>query len=445
MKSSFIERPSSVMIYWVYNFLLTCLLLLALPFLPLFIFLGARFRTGLLQRMAFYPKEILDSVRGSRPIWIHAVSVGEVLAAGHLAKELKERFPGRKIVLSTFTSTGNEVARKTATAADLFTFLPLDHPWIVRRALTQLDPSIVIFLETEIWPNLLRSTYRRGIPTLLLSGRLSPNAFRRYSLFRLFFSKVVRQFTAVGMQSAEDAERMAGLGLESDKIRTTGNLKHAPMENEKGSLQETGDPISAIIRPRERPVLVVGSTHAGEEEILVDVFFCLKSRFPSLLMVLAPRHPQRFDEVEQLLKNKTVRYEKKSKMNGRVAEISDVIFLDTLGDLPAFYALADIAFVGGSLVDAGGHNLVEPARFRKPILFGPHMTNCADLAEEMKRKGAGIEVSGKEDLINTLSELLADRTRAGDMGEIAYNVVQGDRGVMERSMALVSRYLHPAQ
>jgi 3-deoxy-D-manno-octulosonic-acid transferase len=431
------------MIYWVYNFFLTCVFLLALPFLPLFIFLGERYRKGLLQRMAFYPKEFLASARGTRPIWIHAVSVGEVLAARHLARELKQRFPSRKIVFSTFTSTGNEMARKTVSAADLFTFLPLDHPWIVRRALAQLDPSVLIFLETEIWPNLLRSTYRKGIPTLLLSGRLSPNAFRRYSLFRLFFSNVVRQFTAVGMQSSEDAERMACLGVDPDKIRTTGNLKHTPLEREEGSLQRTGDKILATLGPEGRPVLVMGSTHAGEEEILLDVFLFLKSRFPTLLMVLAPRHPHRFDEVEQLLRSKSVRYEKKSEMNGRVAEISDVIFLDTLGDLPVFYALAHIAFVGGSLVDAGGHNLVEPARFRKPILFGPYMTNCADLADEMKRRGAGIEVSSREDLIGAISELLADQTKAGQMGELAYNVVQGDQGVMKRSMELVSRYLQP--
>jgi len=194
-----------------------------------------------------------------------------------------------------------------------------------------------------------------------------------------------------------------------------------------------------------RTVLVMGSTHAGEEEILLDVFLFLKSRFPSLLMVLAPRHPQRFDEVERLLIEKNVRFEKKSRMNGRVEEMSDVIFLDTLGDLPSFYALADVAFVGGSLVDAGGHNLVEPARFRKAILFGPHMTNSAALAEEMKRRGAGIEVSGREGLIDAISELLSDRTKASKMGDLAYSVVQGDRGVMERSMELVSRYLHPVQ
>ena len=174
------------MIYWTYNFLLSLFFVLSLPVLPLLFLSGRKFRKGFLQRMGFYPREICRLVRGTRPLWIHAVSVGEVLSARHLAGQLKERFPERKILISTFTSTGNEIARQAA-AGDLVIFLPLDHPWIVRRALTIFDPALLIFLETEIWPNFLRMAYRRGIPTVLLSGRLSPRAFRRYSFFRFFF------------------------------------------------------------------------------------------------------------------------------------------------------------------------------------------------------------------------------------------------------------------
>lgn len=458
------------MTYWVYNFFLTACFILTLPILPTFFLFGRRFREGFLQRIAFYPREIRESVRGSRPIWIHAVSVGEVLSARYLTEQLKERFPERKIILSTFTSTGGQVARQTVAAGDVVIFLPLDHPWIVRRALTVFDPSLLIFLETEIWPNFLRLAYRRGIPTLLLSGRLSPRAFRRYSLFRLFFSEVVRQFTAVGMQSKDDAERMIRLGVDPQKIWVTGNLKHSSGWEDRVNNRGMGGADFALGGRETRQVLVAGSTHRGEEEILLDAFLFLKSRFPALLMVLAPRHPQRFSEVERLLKKRGVRYEKKSQMNGREGGLpvrcltasgrlpgrgqvlaqadtqtglSDVIFLDTLGDLPAFYSVADIAFIGGSLVDAGGHNLMEPARFHKPILFGPYMTNFNDIAKEMKRKGGGIEVHGREDLIREISGLLTDRERAERIGELAYGVVAGDRGVVDRSMDLVSRYLHP--
>lgn len=430
------------MSYWLYNIFLSLMLVLSLPLLSVFFLFGKRFRKGFLQRVGFYPSAICAAVRDSRPIWIHAVSVGEVLSVRQLAGQLKERFLGRKILLSTFTSTGNEIARQSG-VADVVIYFPLDHPWIIRRALKVFDPSLLVFLETEIWPNFLRLAHQRGVPTLLLSGRLSPRAFRRYSFFRLFFSRVVRQFTAVGMQSENDAERVIRLGLDPRRVLITGSLKHAVQEEEGGKSRGESKNHLPSRGDRSRQVLVAGSTHRGEEEILLDVFQVLKDRFPTLLMVLAPRHPQRFHEVERLLQRRGLRYGKKSEMNGREDALADVIFLDTLGDLPDFYAVADIAFIGGSLVNAGGHNLMEPARLCKPVLFGPHMTNFADVAREIKRKGGGVEVRGREDLVREISDLLSDRTKAETMGQVAYSVVEGDRGVMERSLGLVSRYLHP--
>lgn len=420
------------MVYLVYNFVLTVALLASLPLLPFFYLFGGRLREGLWQRLGFYSPRVIEGLRGSRPVWIHAVSVGEALSAKHLAWQLKRRDPGRKIVLSTFTATGKEVARQ-AVPADRIIFFPLDHPWVVRRALDLIDPCALIFLEAEIWPNLLRSAYRRGIPTLLLSGRLSERSFRRYSLLRPFFSTVVRYFTAVGMQTEEDADRMVRLGGEPGKVWVTGNLKQCLAEGEALSLPWVG--------AEGRPVLVVGSTHRGEEEILLDAYLTLKPQFPRLLMVLAPRHPQRFPEVERLLQKRGVLYERRSRMNGNESEPPDVIFLDTLGDLPRYYAVADVAFVGGSLVDAGGHNLLEPARFRKPVLFGPYMSNFTEIAQEMKRRGGGIEVRGRDDLVREIARLLADRAAAEKVGGLAYGVAEGDQGVGERTMNLVSRYL----
>lgn len=382
-----------------------------------------------------------DALRGQRPVWIHAVSVGEALAAEGLVRRLKEEFPDRKILLSTFSPTGNAIAREKLSGVDAIIFLPLDHPWIVSRVLRLFDPSLIIFLETEIWPNLLRAAHRRGIPTLLLSGRISKRAFRRYRLFHFFFSEVVRQFTAIGMQTEEDAQRIIQMGAYPPKVWITGNLKHAALGNGNAIQKGFEGWGLEIAEEQERRVLVAGSTHRGEEDILIEVFLSLKPRFPDLLMVLAPRHSDRFPEVERLLQRKGIRYVKKSQMNGRERGLADVIFLDTLGDLLSFYSMADIAFVGGSLVDAGGHNLMEPARFRKPVLFGPHMTNFTDIAAEMKREGGGIEVKGREDLIREISGLLTDPARAKRIGELAYGLVEGDRGVVDRSMGLVSRYL----
>jgi 3-deoxy-D-manno-octulosonic-acid transferase len=300
-------------------------------------------------------------------------------------------------------------------------FFPLDHPWIVRRALRLFNPnpSLLIFLETEIWPSFLQAAYSNGIPTLLMSGRISPQAFRRYCLFRRFFSTAVRQFTALGMQNEDYAGRIIRLGVEPTKVSIVGNLKLAAWEGR--GVDEGNRKMDLDFPDKEgRRFLVAGSTHRGEEEILLDIFLFLKSRFPDLLLVLAPRHPQRFGEVERLLQKRNVSFVRR---------------------LPAVYGLADVAFVGGSLVDAGGHNLMEPARWCKPILFGPYMTTFAEIAEEMKKRGGAIEVKGREDLKREISGLLTDRSKGLKMGELAAQAVEGDRGVVERSMALISRFI----
>jgi len=427
--------------YFFYNVEWTLGLLLGLPLTPLFLALGERYRAGLLQRFGFYPRRLGESMRGVRPIWIHAASVGEVLAARGLAEALKAQSPGQKILLSTFTLAGQEVARKTVAAADACVYLPLDHSWIVGRALSRFDPRMLIVLETEIWPNLLRRSYRKGIPTVLLSGRLSRRSFRTYFFFRRFFSQVLAHLTALGMQSEDDAERMARLGADAKRLVVTGNLKDALGPEKKKSAADALLPALLQRRDNGRRVFVAGSTHRGEEQILLDAFQSLKTDFPDLVMVLAPRHPQRFAEVEKLLAAAGLSYVKRSAMNGGTDRPSDVIFLDTLGELEAFYSAADVAFVGGSLVEAGGHNVMEPARFGKPVLFGPHMANFSRIAEDLKLTGGGVEVCGKEDLAREAARFLGDRAGAKRAGECAYDVVNNDRRVVERSMELVARYL----
>ena len=320
-------------------------------------------------------------------------------------------------------------------------FFPMDHPWTVKRALSKIDPALLIFLETEIWPNMLRVARRRGTPTLLLSGRFSVRSVIHYSLLASFFRDVIRNFASMGMQSEEDASRARMLGADPQKVVVTGNLKLAGMRN---SFDQ--DPVIAESIPGEqksdgRPLLVAGSSHRGEEEILLAAFRDLKRSFPDLQMVIAPRHPQRFPEVERLLRAQGIEFEKKSRSNGRSLFAKDICFLDTVGDLQKFYALGDIAFVGGSLVDAGGHNLLEPARVHKPILFGPHMANFAAIAQEMKAKGGGVEVRGVEDLVRELTELLGDADKRRAMGEKAYQVATDEQGVGEQTARLVSRYI----
>jgi 3-deoxy-D-manno-octulosonic-acid transferase len=425
--------------YFFYNVVLNAVVIASLPFLPVLWLLGERFRDGLFERMGCYSQTVKNRLAGARPVWIHAASVGEVMCAATVIQELRKRFPERTIIVSTFTNTGNRMARQ-ATAADLVIFLPLDLSWTVRRALAVLDPALLVVLETEIWPNLLREVYKRGIPSLLLSGRISARAFRKYSWFRFFFRRVLQSLTAVGMQTAEDADRLAALGVRRERIIITGSLKRARAQAPEKQPERIADDNKGPSSPRNR-LLVVGSSHRGEEDILLDVFASLRSRFPDLQMVLAPRHPQRFAEVEKLLRSRGFEYEKRSESNGRLYFRKEILFLDTLGDLLDFYAIGDVAFVGGSLVDAGGHNLLEPARFRKAVFFGPYMSNFDAVAAEMKRKGAAIQVNGSEELIEAISALLSDPEKRRIIGEKAFEIAMDDRDVVENSVALLCRYL----
>ncbi len=413
-------------------------LVVSLPFIPFLFLLGERFSTGLAQRFGFYPPAVLRALRGERPIWIHAASVGEVDAATRLSLALRRRRPGCKIVLSTFTATGNLRARQMA-AADAVIFLPLDQSCVVRRALGKINPAVLIFLETEIWPNLLRQAYRQGIATLLLSGRVSVKSFRQYARLRSFFSRVLRCYSALGMQSQDDAERVRKLGAQDERVFVIGNLKRAPA----AIRPQTGNRAVPMERSGDRQLLIVGSSHRGEEEILLDVFTALRNRFPKLKLVLAPRHPQRFLEVEKLLRTRGVNFARRSQQNGERFD-EEVLLLDTVGELADFYALGDVAFIGGSLVNAGGHNILEPARWRKPVLFGPFMDNFRSLADEMKRSGGGVEVRSGEDLIREISDLLGDPCRLHAAGEKAFEVAAGDPAVLNESIALAERYLQPA-
>jgi 3-deoxy-D-manno-octulosonic-acid transferase len=253
---------------------------------------------------------------------------------------------------------------------------------------------------------------------------------------RGLFSSVVVRLSAIGMQSEEDAARITRLGAEPRRVTVTGNLKRA-------ARPERREAKAAHKRLRwkadaDARVLVAGSTHRGEDEILLDAFKDLRARFPGLVLVLAPRHPQRFADVEQLLKQSGLRYIKRTEMNGE--PLPEILFLDTLGELSEFYAIADLAFVGGSLVEAGGHNVLEPARCRKPVFFGPHTGNFSHIAEELKAAGGGIEVRGKEDLVRQSGRLLSDPAEAKKVGEIAYRVAGADGKIVEGSMELVSRY-----
>jgi 3-deoxy-D-manno-octulosonic-acid transferase len=415
-----------------YNILLTMVFLLTLPFTPLLPLIGKRFSAGLAQRLGYFPPAQLHSMAGARPVWIHASSVGEVGSVAALVRELKNRHPRRRIVLSTFTATGNETARKFA-GIDAVIYLPLDFCWTVRRALTQWNPSLMLFVETEIWPNLLRECFRRGIPTVLVSGRLSARSFPRYQRFRGFFRQVLRRFTAIGMQTGDDAARIVRLGADADKVSVVGSLKWAGAPPPSSQFADV---------PRHGKILLIaGSTHAGEEQILLACFAVLRPRFPELSMVLAPRHPERFGDVETLLMGSGFSWCRRSTAGPDRLFAQDILLLDTVGELSQFFALGDVAFVGGSLVDVGGHNILEPARAGKAILFGPYMANMQAVAEAFKAQGAAVEVADGAALSAALANLLSDHAKRIAMGRLALEAAANGDGAMQRNYALAARYL----
>ncbi len=399
--------------YLLYNITLTIGFLAALPFVPLIYLLGPRYRDGLGQRFGIYPQTVDAGLRAARPVWIHAASVGEVRAAAPLVRALKTGAPARKILLSTFTATGHRIAAQTEA----------------------VDPALLVFIETEIWPNLLRESFRRGIPTLLLSGRLSAKAFSRYARWRPFFRRVLGCFTFFGMQSSEDAARLKDLGADEKKISVVGSLKFAAggVDDRFQSLISTHAPNGYLF--------VAGSTHRGEEEILLEVFAAVRARFPMLSMVIAPRHPERFAEVEKLLRGSPFGFHRKCQVQPDRYFEKDILLLDTVGELLDFFAAADIAFVGGSLVDAGGHNVLEPARLQKPVLFGPHMSNFERIAGEMKQRGGAVEVHGAADMADVLIDLLTDSEARLRMGKLASQFAGAHHEAFTRNLVLAQRYL----
>ena len=416
----------------LYNTLWHAGLAIGLVAWPLLFLLPRRPYRRLRERFAAYPAKLLHAMGGSRPIWIHAASVGEVRSAAALLGRMKSRWPERKLLLSTVTATGRQTGCDTLPDIDAVTYLPLDLPWLVSRSLRRLRPEVIIVLETEIWPNFIHAAHRLRIPLVVLSGRLSPRGAHFLERFQGLFRPVLEHVSAFGMQDDENAARLLRLGVDPAKVTVTGSLKHAPVVPE---------PPLDVSGFGPGPVVVAGSTHRGEEQVLLDILPGLRRRFPGLLLVLAPRHPERFAKVERLLRRRGLRYHKRSGRKGIPPGDGDVLLLDTLGELPRAYGSADVTFVGGTLVPAGGHNLLEPARWAKPVLFGPHCANVAGSARALLEQGGGIEVHDREELRTAIGGLLAEPGRAAAVGRRAALAADAAADVVAHSMSLVCRQL----
>ena len=369
--------------------------------------------------------------------WIHAVSVGEAATAVPLVEAITRRWPQLGIVMTTVTPTGARIVADRLAGRAVHRYFPIDLPGPVRRALDAVNPRFFLCMETELWPNLLRALAARGVPSMIANGRISDRSFRRYRLVRFFTAHMLAHVRVLAMQSEEDARRIIALGARPERVVVTGNIKSDLIPPEGG-----GDALWQRLLGLDdgEPVWVAGSTHRGEEAIVLDVYLHLRARMPTLTLVLAPRHPERVAEVERLVRERRLQPVRRSELPKSQAR-GAVIIVDTVGELAQIYRVASVVFVGGSLAPTGGHNMLEPALLRKPVLFGPHTTNFRESAELLlEAEGALVARDGAE-LEAHMGALLMDAERRRLMGEAAFKAVAGRRGAIKHTLELVERYL----
>ena len=429
--------------YVIYSLLILIFGVIASPYLAYQAIRYKKYVGNFGQRMGYLP--VSFNLDGEESIWIHAVSVGEALTVRALIADLKQRYPKFRIFLSTTTMAGQQVARRNVQDIDAVFYFPFDLPFIVRRTLRLVNPRLFIMMETEIWPNLLRECKRSDVATVMVNGRISSRSYPRYKLGRSFFRTVLADIDRFCMQSEESARRLVDIGAEPDRIFVTGSLKFDSMEI-PGAAAVEGRGQNRVLRyfrmTSGRPVIVAGSTMRDEEEIVLEAFRRVKSvGSMNPLLVIAPRHPDRFGEVAQLVRNQALVTVRRSDLPIDSEPRADVVVLDTMGELAQVYQIATAVFVGGSLVDVGGHNILEPAVFGKPIVFGQYMQNFKEIADAFVANDAGIQVHNARGLGDALLALLNDPVRRARLGAAARALVESNRGAKDKSLAVIAQLL----
>lgn len=427
--------------YLIYNIFIHIVFILFLPYFIFKIIFVGKYREGTLQRFGFIPIERMPS--GKR-IWFHAVSVGETKAVMPLIKRLKSASHDIDVIFSTTTSTGNKIARAYK-FVDYVIYFPLDFTWAVRRVINRIQPTAFVVVEKEIWPNVLNMLDRMNIPVIVVNGKVSSRSFKRYYFFRFFFKSVFKKVLFFCVQRIKDYERITALGIEPARVFVTGNIKF-DMETPELTEQEKNDIMQMLYINTSDKVFIAGSTHKGEEEIILDVFERLRREIQGLKFIMAPRHPERFKEIEDLIRAKGFSLLKRSEtfsLQPSAFIPRDIILLDTMGELGKIYGIADISFVGGSFVrEVGGHNLLEPALHKKPVLFGPYIYTFSEGADMLLKGGGGIMVKDKRELEERLRELFQYPALAQKIGEAGFTIVQANKGATEKTFDAIKTVIN---
>jgi 3-deoxy-D-manno-octulosonic-acid transferase len=429
------------MFYTLYN-ILSLFLLFPVIIYHLYRSLSRGRPPAFAERFGHIPVAELNKIRQRPVIWLHAVSVGEAIAARPLLKALRSRYPSHAILVSNTTETGRSISTGFA-EKDQCIYFPFDFLPAVRRTLESIQPELIIIMETEIWPNFTREATRRSIPVILANGRISDRSFSRYLKFDWFFRHPLQLFSSLCMQTETDLERIIAIGAPRERTLATGNLKydipfHPVQDEERAGLRER----YAI--PGSLTVMTASSTHPGEEELVLAAYLELLITCDNLFLVLVPRHPERANEVAALLERMGLPYRRRTVITTSevvLFQAGEVLLVDTIGEMMGLYALSDLVFVGGSLAPTGGHNLLEPASLGIPIIFGPHMSNFREIAALVLHYQAGIQVDTSEGLAATCRTLIENSDKRQTLGQNGLRMMQENGGATERHLEVIARYL----
>ena len=419
--------------FFIYDAALKVLSILLSPVWLIAFIIQPKFRAGFWEKSGFCPK----NTNKKKSIWLHAVSVGEINATEGLIKEIKKNFPDYSLVVTTVTATGQEVAKKKlAETADIISYFPYDFDFSTNSAIDNFNPALVIIAETEIWPGFIKQANKREIPLLLVNGRISPNSFKGYRKLKFFFKKVLNKFSLILMQTETDKDRITQIGAPTDITEVMGNLKFDitnKLEKEKVETPKNE------LKIGNNKVLIAGSTHQGEDEITLEAYKSLKQEFQDLKLLIAPRHPERNENVLNLIKNTGIKHGLRSLNNN--FEESDIIMLDTMGELGKLYSISNIAFIGGSFSGTGGHNPLEPAIYGIPVISGPTVFNFKDIFKFMTSTDAAKIVKNQNELYEQIKIYLINDDKYNKASRACLDIFEENKGATDFAIQKIKKFV----
>ncbi|MDD4872812.1 MAG: 3-deoxy-D-manno-octulosonic acid transferase [Kiritimatiellae bacterium] len=436
------------MLWFIYNILFTVGFLLMLPRFLMRMWRRGGYRKHFLQRLAVYSPDILKRLEERRRVWVHAVSVGEVFVALKFVEEMRAIAPDMSFVLTTTTSTGYRIAENRLNLKDVLLYFPSDFPFVVKRVLKVINPQALILTESELWPNIIRYARSCGIPVAMINGRISTSSYRGYRLLRVFFKRILECINLFLVQSDTDKSMLVELGAAESKIKVMGTAKYDVAQFDPDGEEKAREVLRVIGMTATDLIITGGSTWPGEEAVLLDIYKRLKGLFGNLKLVLVPRHAERSTEVEGEIMRSGLSYIRRTDLGGPILKkpvSPDVLLVNTTGELKNFYACASIIFVGKSLTQHGGQNVIEPALYAKPIVVGPNMENFAAVVTDFLQAGAIIQVKDAGGLEETFRSLLSDSSMRQSFGRRAGSLVNDKRGVAGRSAELILKIIQPVE